>query len=138
MGVRLQIDDSVGLLDPVAKQPKSKSIDVASKFAPSNRLHRAIFGNDPSVAVFMPICSQAKSLIERAMHLRGDLVALGAYAVDEVFEFAVVGVLDQPVDIGIKTREFFVEHSSKSQVFDDRLIESLAGDQQWNTRWVGG
>ena len=138
MGVGLQIDDSVRLFDPVTKQPKSESIDVTLKFAPSNRLHRAILGNDPSVAIFMPICSLAKSLIERSMHLGVDSVALGAYAVDEVFEFAVVGVLDQSVDIGVKAREFFVEHSSKPQVFDDRLVESFAWDQQWNTRWVGG
>ena len=114
MGVGLQIDDSVRLFDPVTKQPKSESIDVTLKFAPSNRLHRAILGNDPSFAFCMPICSQAKSLIERAMHLRVASVALGAYAVDEVFEFAVVGVFDQSMNIGIKAWEFFVEHPSKT------------------------
>ena len=66
-------------------------------------------GNDPSFAFCMPICSQAKSLIERAMHLRVASVALGAYAVDEVFELAVVGVFDQSMNIGIKAWEFFVE-----------------------------
>jgi hypothetical protein len=53
---------------------------------------------------------------------------LGSDAIDKVIEFAVVSVLHQAVDIGVKAWEFFVEHAGELEVLDDRFVESFARD----------
>lgn len=63
---------------------------------------------------------------------------LDANAIDEVLRFAIDDLLDQTMNIGIEAWEFLVEHSSEPEVFDNRLVESFARDQEGDARRVGG
>lgn len=111
--VRLQVHHAIRNLQSVFCKPQRQAIDVLLEFAPSYRSCRVDFWNDPSHLVGLLACSLAESVVERAVHVGWMEGYLGSDAIDEVIEFAVVSVLHQAVDIGVKAWEFFVEHAGE-------------------------
>ncbi len=59
-----------------------------------------------------------------------------AYTVDVIGSLAIGFLFDQTVNVSVKARKTFVELLREMKILDDRLVESLARNQQRYPGWI--
>ncbi|MFM2002639.1 MAG: hypothetical protein RI963_2065 [Planctomycetota bacterium] len=97
----------------------------------------SFFSICPSVLVYDRARSFGQFLIDHRSHRDRLAGRRGSDAVDVIAATVRRILLDQPVDIGVKAGEFFVEASCEAKVLDDRLVEAFPGDEEWDAGGIG-